>query len=510
MKLIHNPAPPAPGEKDVDIAVVGGGFAGLGMAYRLSRAGFKDFVILERAVDVGGTWFWNTYPGCQCDIPSHLYSFSFALNPHWTRTYPLQAEIKRYLRRCAKRFGLVPHLRFGVEVAGARWDEGLGRWQLQTSSGPISARVLIGAVGGLSEARLPDIAGRETFDGVSFHSAEWDHSVDITGKRVAVIGTGASAIQIVPHIQPEVAELHVFQRTPPWILPHTDRAITRLERWLYRRAPVLQKIPRAFAYLLRELASPGFTRDTRLLVPLELRARRHMKKQVKDPALRKKLAPSYRIGCKRILPSNKWYPALQEDNVEVVNDRIARITPRGILTSTGEEIELDVIVFATGFNATDMQFSNRIVGRGGKTLKDVWAGSPQAHKNSTVPGFPNLFLVLGLNTGYSSMVVMIEAQLNYVVDALTTMRGAGIHALEVRSDAYRCWNDAVQGRMPRTVWSSGGCTSWYIDRNGLATTVWPDFTWRFRRLTRTFDPAAYRAVAPGVTERPDPESQTST
>lgn len=510
MNLIHYESSPSPVRMEVDIAVIGAGFAGLGLGYRLSRAGFKNFVIFERAEDVGGTWFWNTYPGCQCDIPSHLYSFSFALNPDWTRTYPLQVEIKDYLRHCAKRFRLLPHLRLGVEVTSARWDEDLGRWHLETSSGPISARVLVGAVGGLSEARLPDIAGKETFEGVSFHSAEWDHSVDIAGKRVGVIGTGASAIQIVPNIQPEVAELHVFQRTPPWVLPHTDRAITRFERWLYRRAPVLQRLPRAFAYLFREFASPGFTRDTRLLIPLELHARRHMKRQVKDPALREKLAPSYRIGCKRILPSNKWYPALQEENVEIVTDRIAEITPSGILTSTGREIALDVIVFATGFNATDMHFSHRIVGRGRETLEDVWAGSPQAHKNSTVPGFPNLFLLLGLNTGYSSMVFMIEAQLNYVIDALTTMRGGGIHALEVRSDAYRAWNDAVQSRMPPTVWSSGGCASWYIDRNGLATTVWPDFTWKFRRLTRRFDPAAYRPVAPRMSQRTEAEQQRST
>ena len=502
MNLIHTPSGPSSLEgTEVDIAVIGGGFAGLGLGHRLIRADFKDFVILERAEDVGGTWFWNTYPGCQCDIPSHLYSFSFALNPDWTRTYPLQAEIKDYLRRCAKRFGLLPHLRLGVEVIGARWDEGRGRWQVETSNGPISARVLVGAVGGLSEARLPDIAGRETFAGASFHSAKRNHRVDLAGKRVAVIGTGASAIQIVPHIQPEVAELHVFQRTPPWILPHTDRAVTRFERWLYRRAPVLQRIPRSFAYLLRELASPGFTRDTRLLSPLEVHARRHMNRQVKDPLLREKLAPDYRIGCKRILPSNKWYPVLQEDNVEVITDRIAEITPRGIFTSAGKEIELDVIVFATGFNATDMQLSNRIVGRGGATLKDVWAGSPQAHKNSTVPGFPNLFLVLGLNTGYSSMVFMIEAQLNYVIDALTTMRDGGVPTLEVRSDAYRRWNDEVQSRMPPTVWSSGGCASWYIDRNGLATTVWPDFTWKFRRLTRRFDPAAYERVQSERTSR---------
>lgn len=478
----------------VDVAIIGSGFAGVGMGYRLKKAGMHDFVILERAADVGGTWWWNTYPGCQCDIPSHLYSLSFALNPDWTRTYPLQEEIKDYLRRCAEKFGLMPHIRFGHEVERAHWDDDAGRWEIDTSSGKITARVLVGGVGGLSEPRLPDIPGRESFEGPSFHSAQWDHSVDLAGKRVAVLGTGASAIQIVPSIQQEVDQLYVFQRTPPWVLPHTDRPITRIERWLYRRFPCLQRIPRAFAYWLRELASPGFTRNTRFLTPLELRAQFHMKRQVKDPELRDKLTPTYRIGCKRILPSNKWYPAIQEDNVEIVTDGIAEITPHGVRTSAGEELEFDVIVYATGFDVTDMPFSRRVVGRNGKTLNDVWRGSPQAHKNSTVPGFPNLFFVLGLNTGYSSMVFMIEAQLNYVVDALRTMSERGLHAVEVKGDAFRRWNDAVQRRMPPTVWNSGGCASWYIDRNGLATTVWPDFTWKFRRLTRKFDVASYEVM----------------
>jgi cation diffusion facilitator CzcD-associated flavoprotein CzcO len=479
---------------DVDVAIIGSGFAGVGMGYRLKDAGMHDFVILERAADVGGTWWWNTYPGCQCDIPSHLYSFSFALNPNWTRTYPLQKEILDYLRGCAEEFGLMPHIRFGCEVTRASWNPAARRWRIDTSRGEIRARVLVAAHGSLSEPRLPVIPGRESFAGRSFHSAQWDHSVDLAGKRVAVLGTGASAIQIVPGIQPEVERLHVFQRTPPWILPHTDRAITRIERWLYRRVPPVQRIPRALAYWYRELASPAFTRDSRLLTPLELHARLHMKRQVKDAGLREKLTPTYRIGCKRILPSNKWYPAIQAHNVEVVTDRIAEITPRGILTSSGEEFELDVIIYATGFEVTDVPLSRLLVGRRGQTLDEAWRGSPQAYKNATVPGFPNLFLVPGLQTGYSSQVFMIEAQLNYVIDALGTMHDQGLEAIDVKDDAFGTWNDAVQRRMPPTVWNSGGCASWYIDRNGLNTTVWPDFTWRFRGLTRKFDLAAYEVV----------------
>jgi cation diffusion facilitator CzcD-associated flavoprotein CzcO len=485
----------------VDIAIVGSGFAGLGMGYRLRQAGIEDFVILERAEGVGGTWWWNTYPGCQCDIPSHLYSFSFAPNPDWTRTYPLQEEIRVYLRRCAEKFGLLPYIRLGHEVERASWNDPACRWQIETSRGTITARVLIGGQGGLSEPRLPDIPGRDSFQGQSFHSARWDDSVGLAGKRVAVLGTGASAIQIVPRIQPKVERLHVFQRTPPWIMPHTDRAIAKLESQLYRRFPSLQRVPRAFAYALRECASPAFTRNIALLTPLEQRARLHLKTQVKDPELREKLTPTYRIGCKRILPSNKWYPAIQLDNVEIVTDGVAAITPSGIRTTAGAELELDVIVYATGFHATDLPIAHRIVGRDGKALNDAWRGSPLAYKNSTVPGYPNLFFVHGLNTGYSSMVFMIESQLNYVVDALRTMRDRGIETVEVNDDAFRSWNDAVQRRMPPTVWNSGGCSSWYIDQNGLSTAVWPDFTWRFRRLTRRFDVGAYKT-------QPPPRSQT--
>ena len=476
---------------DFEVAIIGSGFGGIGAGYRLKEAGMHDFVIFERAFDVGGTWRQNTYPGCQCDIPSHLYSLSFALNPNWSRTYPLQEEIRDYLRDCAARFGLMPHLRFGDEVFEARWNDADRLWELETTSGLTTARVVIAAQGSFSEPRLPDIPGRDTFEGVSLHSAEWDHDVDLAGKSVAVIGTGASAIQLVPNIRPEVGRLHLFQRTPPWVMPHTDRPITNAERWLYRRLPVLQRIARSFAYLLRECASPAFNRDVRLIAPLEIHARRHMRKQVKDPVLRTRLTPNYRLGCKRILLSNEWYPALQKDNVEVVTDGIAEITPRGIRTSAGQETELDVIIYATGFEVTDVPFAKRVVGRGRKRLSDVWDGSPQAYKNTTVPAFPNLFLIPGLQTGYSSQIFMIESQLNYVIGALSFMRRRGVATLEVAAANFRAWNESVEERLARTVWSTGGCTSWYVDRNGLATMAWPDFTWRFRRFTRRFDPAAH-------------------
>jgi cation diffusion facilitator CzcD-associated flavoprotein CzcO len=488
----------------VDVAIVGSGFAGLGMGYRLKEAGFEDFAILERAQDVGGTWWWNTYPGCQCDIPSHLYSFSFAPNPEWTRTYPLQREIQAYLRDCAEKFELIPHIRFGHEVQRASWDEEQGCWKLETPAGMVTARVLIGGQGGLSEPRLPDIPGRERFAGPSFHSAQWDHSVDLAGKKVAVLGTGASAIQIVPTIQPDVEQLHVFQRTPPWVVPHSDRPISGFERALYRRFPRLQRRVRRNVYWLRELLAIPMTRRPGMLKPLERRALMHMRKAVADPELQRKLTPGYRIGCKRILPSNNWYPTLVKPNVNVVTEGIAEVRPEGVVTADGAVHECDAIVYATGFHVTDIPFARRVVGRDGRALHEVWSGSPQAYKGTAVPGYPNLFFVLGPNTGlgHNSIVYMIESQISYVVDALCKMRERATRAVEVRPEAFRFWNDALQRRLPPTVWNSGGCSSWYIDANGLNTTIWPDFTWRFRRLTREFDVAAYEAlpVTPGVSQ----------
>ena len=480
----------------VDVAIVGSGFAGLGAAHRMRQAGIEDFAILERAEDVGGTWWANTYPGCQCDVASHLYSFSFSPNPNWTRTYSMQPEIQAYLRRTAEQLGLIPYIRFGHEVRHSTWDDEAQLWRLDTVAGPVTARVVVGGQGGLSEPHVPDIPGRDSFGGASFHSAAWDHAVDLTGKRVGVLGTGASAIQIVPSIQPEVEQLKVFQRTPPWVIPHTDRPTTRLERTLYRRFPALQRMVRRNIYLLREWLVFPMAKKPGLLKPLERRALAHMRGAIKDPGLREKLTPNYRIGCKRILPSNKWYPALAEPNVDVVTEGIAEVRPGGIVTSDGTFHELDVIVYATGFHVTDIPFAKRVTGKDGRPLDDVWSGSPQAYKGTAVPGFPNLFFLLGPNTGlgHNSIVYMIEAQIRYLVDALKTMDARDLHAVEVKQDAFRTWNDAIQRRMPPTVWNSGGCASWYIDANGRNTTIWPDWTWRFRRLTREFDIAAYEPL----------------
>jgi cation diffusion facilitator CzcD-associated flavoprotein CzcO len=488
------------------IGIVGAGFGGLGMAIKLKQAGIDDFVIWERDADVGGTWWANTYPGCQCDIPSHLYSFSFAPNPDWSRTYPLQPELKRYLRECTERYGLREHIRVDCEVAGAAWDETEGVWRVETAQGPFAVQLLIAAPGFLSEPATPALPGLDTFEGVTFHTARWNHDHDLTGRRVAVIGTGASAIQTVPQIQPIVEHLDVFQRTPPWVMPHRDRPITDIERRVYRRFPALQRAVRSAVYWSREVLVPGFVRNPKLMKLPQSVARRHLEKHVSDPALRERLTPSYSFGCKRVLPSNEWYPAITQPNVDVVTEGIARVVPNGVVSGDGELHEVDTIVFATGFHVTDVRFAKIVRGRHGALMSEVWNGSPQAYRGTAVAGFPNLFIVTGPNTGlgHNSLVYMIEAQLDYLTDALRVMEQRGAARIEVRLDAQNAYNADLQSRMDRTVWNSGGCSSWYIDATGKNTTIWPDYTWRFRRQTRTFDAVAYELSAPATSAAPEP------
>jgi cation diffusion facilitator CzcD-associated flavoprotein CzcO len=367
-------ADPLPTE--VEVAIVGSGFSGLGMAIRMKQDGFDDFVVLERDEEVGGTWWANTYPGCGCDVPSHLYSFSFEPNPEWTRTYSLQPEIRDYLRRCADKYGIRPYLRLGTTVTAAAWDDEARRWDVETDRGSLRARVLIAGAGPLAEPKVPDIPGIDSFEGKTMHSARWDHDYDLKGKRVASIGTGASAIQYVPSIQPDVEQLYAFQRTPPWIFPHTDRPTTRFERRLYKTFPFLQRLVRGFIYTARESNVPAFVKN-RMKLP-ELLARRHMRKQVKDPELLEKVTPDYTIGCKRILPSNKWYPALQEPNVELIPGGLEEVRPHSVVTKEGRELEVDAIIFGTGFHVSDMPVGRYVRGRDGRTLDELWRGSPSA------------------------------------------------------------------------------------------------------------------------------------
>jgi cation diffusion facilitator CzcD-associated flavoprotein CzcO len=478
------------------IVIVGSGFAGLGMGIRLKQAGIDDFVILERADDLGGTWRDNSYPGCACDVPSHLYSFSFAPNPDWSRTFSGQEEIWAYLRGCAERYGITPHIRYGHEVTEAAWDEDERRWRVETTQGPYSGEVLVAGMGALSDPSIPALPGLDAFEGTVFHSATWDHRHDLAGERVAVVGTGASAIQFVPQIQPEVARLHVFQRTPPWIMPRPDRPVSAAERRLYRLLPAAQLAMRAGIYWARETFLLGF-RHKRLAGLPERLARKHLYDQVADPELRRKLTPDYTIGCKRILISDDYYPALAQPNVEVVTEGIREIRPRSVVTADGTEREVDTIVFGTGFHVTDMAAADRVRGRDGQLLGDVWQGSPQAYVGTTIAGFPNLFMLVGPNTGlgHNSMVFMIESQLNYVMDCLRVMDERDLATVEVRPEVQAAYNAAVQADMRGTVWTSGGCASWYLDANGRNTTLWPGFSWSFRQRTRRFDPGDYTVRA---------------
>jgi cation diffusion facilitator CzcD-associated flavoprotein CzcO len=480
---------------ETDVAIVGSGFSGLGMAIRLKQAGHDDFVVLERASEIGGTWQANTYPGCACDVPSHLYSFSFAPNPDWTQTYSTQPEIWAYLRRVADDFGVRPHVRLDTAVESATWVD--DHWALETSRGTLRARVLVAGMGPLTEPKIPDIPGLEDFPGPVFHSARWDHDAELTGKRVASVGTGASAIQYVPAIQPDVAKLHVFQRTPPWVVPHTNRPIRDWERRLFRAVPAAQRLVRGGIYAGREALVLGFVKRPRLMKVVERMARKHMERQIDDPELLQKVTPDYTIGCKRILPSNRWYRALTKPNVELVTDRIERVNGRAIVTADGREREIDAIVLGTGFHVTDIPAAHRIRGRDGVLLEDLWHGSPRAHLGSTVGGFPNLFFLLGPNTGlgHSSMVYMIESQIEHVMAALRHMCEHGAETIEVTEEAQARYNHELERKLERTVWNTG-CASWYLDRTGRNSTAWPDWTWKFRRRVAELDPSEYRLDVP--------------
>ncbi|MEU9577265.1 flavin-containing monooxygenase [Streptomyces chilikensis] len=484
----------------VRVAVIGAGFGGLGAAVRLRREGVTDFVVLERASAIGGTWRDNSYPGCACDVPSHLYSFSFAPNPDWPRAFSGQQHINAYLEDVADTFGLRPHLRFDSEVARMAWDGRELRWVIETRGGAtLTADVVVNATGPLSDPKLPDVPGIDSFPGKVFHSARWDHDYDLTGKRVAMVGTGASAIQIVPAIQPRAGRLTVLQRTPPWVMPRADRAIGALERGIHRAVPLTTKLRRGVLWGIRELQVQAFTKHPDMLGVVEKLARANMNRAVKDPELRRKLTPDYRIGCKRILLSNTYYPALAQPNVDVVASGLAEVEGSTVVASDGTRTEVDAIVFGTGFHVTDMPIAERVVGADGRTLAETWKDGMAGLRGTTTAGFPNFLLVIGPNTGLgnSSMILMIESQLNYLADYLRQLDALGGRvALDVRPEAQDAWTARVQERMKRTVWNTGGCTSWYLDASGRNTTVWPGTTAEFRKATRRVDLLEYGVVRP--------------
>ncbi|MBO9531480.1 MAG: NAD(P)/FAD-dependent oxidoreductase [Solirubrobacteraceae bacterium] len=478
------------------VGIIGTGFAGLGMAIRLRQTGVDDFILMEKGDRIGGTWRDNDYPGCACDVPSNLYSYSFAPNPEWTTTFAHQPEILDYTNRVVAEYDLLRSTHLNTFVQDARWDADAQRWQVETSQGPYEFDVLVSATGPLSAPSIPNIPGLADFEGPVFHSAEWDHSVDLKGKRVAVIGTGASAIQFVPEIQKEVSELKLFQRTPPWLLPRPEYATSKLRRSLFRRFPILQKLGREYLYWGHEAYVIGFTRFSGVMKLPQLLAQRHLRSQIKDPALREKVTPNFTIGCKRILLSSNYYPALAQPNVEVIASGVSAIGKGSVTSSSGEEREVDAIVLGTGFHVTDIPIAEHVRGAAGTTLAEEWKGSMQAYRGATVSGFPNFFFVLGPNTGlgHSSMIFMVEASVQYVIDALQQMDQHGIAQVDVRPERYRRWNQGIQRRMPDTIWVKGGCASWYLDANGRNTTLWPDFTFRYRALTKRFDLESYTTL----------------
>ncbi|MGH3918453.1 MAG: flavin-containing monooxygenase [Pseudonocardiaceae bacterium] len=480
----------------VQVAIIGSGFAGLAMAIQLKRHGTADFVVLERAGDVGGAWRDNTYPGCACDVPSTLYSFSFATNPDWTASFSPQQEIHHYLRDCARRFGLHSHLRLRHEVLEARWDEVGARWSIETSRGRFTATVLVSATGQLSEPALPQLPGLEQFTGRALHTARWDHSLDLTGARVAVIGTGASAVQLIPAIADRVAALHVFQRTAAWVLPQHNRRRSRLERRASRTLPGLQRAARSALYWGRECALIGFTHP-RIMQVVALLARLHLRRQVPDPALRAALTPTYAMGCKRVVRSSTFYPTLRRGHVELVTEEIHEVRERSVITADGTERQVDTLVFGTGFRAAEMPMARLIHGRDGRLLAHEWQDTgAQAYLGTAVAGFPNLFLLTGPNSAlaHNSVVLGIETQVSYVLDALRVMQSHELAAVEVQPQVQETFVRDVQARIAGTVWVTGGCRSWFLDHAGRNTTVWPWFTARLHRLTRRFDLENYQLL----------------
>lgn len=493
----------------VDTAIVGAGFAGLCTAIKLDEAGRGDYLILERDTEVGGTWHANSYPGCACDVPSHLYSFSFAPNPDWKHAFSRQPQILDYLIEVAQRYDLYPKIHFETPLAAATWDEEAGRWRLETPRGSFTAnRVVLGA-GGLSEPSVPALPGLEDFDGTTFHSARWDHDHDLSGDRVAVIGTGASAIQFVPYLQRNATHLTLFQRTAPWVLPRRDRRYGALERRVNRLLPGVQRAVRLRMYAVREMWLIGFAIKPSILKAAERLALKMLEKQVPDPQLRAKLTPKFRLGCKRVLLSNDYYPALTQPNAEVVTDRIVEVLPYAIVTETRDgartEHAVDTIVFGTGFHVTDPPAASYVRGRDGRTLAEHWSDTGMsALHGMAIAGFPNLYMLVGPNTGlgHNSIVLMIEAQVGYLLDLLTRMDARGLTQVEPTRDAQDAYNDGLQRKLERTVWNTGGCESWYLDANGRNTTLWPTFTFEFMRQLRHADLSEY-AVSASPTREPE-------
>ncbi len=486
---------------NVDVAVIGAGISGVGAAIKLLEAGVDDFVVLEKGTSIGGVWRDNTYPGCACDVPSILYSYSFAPNPHWSRSYAGQAEILAYLQLTAERHGVLAKVRFGVEVLGARWDPATSRWRLTTTQGDVAARSLIAAAGPWHQPNVPDVPGLESFPGPVFHSSRWDHDVELVGKRVAVIGNGASAVQFVPEIVAQVAELHLFQRTPQWVLPKSDRSATARRTRIAARIPGAHQATWYSKHLRMELV--GLLFRHRLLQGL-LRAAgaKNIHAGIEDPALREVLTPSWDVGCKRLLMSNDYYPALARPHVVVHPTALTTVRDDTVVGADGTEVQVDVLIFATGFKILDMPIARRIRAASGSSLAQQWQGSPQAYLGTTVTGFPNLYLLFGPGLGaVTSGFFIVESQLRHIMRALAHQRVAQVD-VEVRAAAQQRHNDELQSALQTSVYNAGGCRSYFLDANGRNSFSWPWTAARLRRQLDSLDLRDYVSV-PSSSIAPD-------
>lgn len=474
-----------------DVIIIGSGFSGIGAGIGLKKQGNDDFVILEKHENLGGTWRDNTYPGCECDVPSALYSYSFAPNKNWSKVFAGQKEILSYTEKTAHDFGIIPFIKFGIHVQEIMWQEDKKVWFIFTNNGLYQANKVISCVGYLHEPVLPKLPGLETFKGDVFHSSNWNHDVDLTGKRVAVIGTGASAIQFIPEIQPQVKKLVAFQRTPQWILPKPDININKFVHGLFK-LPFILSLFRKILYLSMEVFGLGF-RKPLLLKKLQSLAKWHINRSIKDKALKKKVTPDYTMGCKRVLLSNHYYNALAKDNVEVIASGVDNIDGNVITATNGEQCEADIIILGTGFHVSDVPIAKKVKGKSGKTMAEIWQGSPEAYLGTTITDFPNFFLILGPNLaiGHNSAFIIIEAQLKYVMAALSEMRDKKVDVLEVNSQAQKNYNEKVQKDLQETVWNTGGCSSYYIDENGKNSIGFPWSTLKLRKMLSNFDNDAY-------------------
>lgn len=475
-----------------DVVIVGAGISGLGAAVQLRRHGIDNFVVLEKADAIAGTWRDNTYPGCACDVPSALYSYSFAPNREWSRLFAGQAEIRRYIEEVAETNKVLSHIRFGTEMQRADWDDRAHRWTVNTSAGVITADTLVAAAGPWNEPLVPDIPGLDSFPGEVFHSSRWNHRYDLTGKRVAVVGTGASAVQFVPEIQPKVAALHLYQRTAQWVLPKPDYPLRRFERSVLRRVPGAHAMLRRCEYAIMETLGLGF-RNPAFMKVLQQVGRVGLRLQVPDRRLRDILTPKYTLGCKRLLFSNTYYRSLTRPNVEVHPTAVASVRGNVVIGSDGVEREVDAVIFGTGFHILDMPIAGRIFDGQGRSLDDHWNGSPQAYLGTTVAGFPNAFVLLGpsLGTGHTSAFTILEAQLGYVMQALTRARQQGWTRMEPRRSVQNSFNERVQEALGGTVYNSGGCRSYFFDVNGRNSFNWPWSTDRMLRELSAFDETAF-------------------